>query len=67
MADCGNCCVKVFTSDGKFLKKIGGPGTERGQFQHIASICIDSNDYLYAVDMTRSCVSVFEESLFTFY
>ena len=60
VADCGNCCVKVFTSDGKFLKKIGGPGTERGQFQHISSICIDSNDYLYAVDMKRSCVSVFD-------
>ena len=59
VADCGNCCVKVFSSDGKFLMKIGGQGKRRGEFEHVSAICIDANDYLYAVDMERACVSVF--------
>ena len=59
VADCGNCCVKVFSSEGRFLRKIGGEGKQRGQFKHISSICIDSNDYLYALDKERACVLVF--------
>jgi DNA-binding beta-propeller fold protein YncE len=59
VADCGHCCVKVFSSKGQFLRAIGGEGNQRGQFKHISSICIDSNDYLYALDKERACVSVF--------
>lgn len=59
IADCGHCCVKVFTTDGKFVKKIGSEGTGRGQFKHISSLAVDSNDYLYTLDMERACVTVF--------
>ena len=59
VADCGHCCVKVFSSEGRFLKKIGSEGNQRGQFKHISSICIDSNDYLYALDKEKAFVSVF--------
>ena len=41
------------------MKKIGDKGTKRGQFKHLASIFIDSKDYLYALDMERACMSIF--------
>ena len=59
VADCGHCCVKVFTSNGEYVKKMGTQGSGRGQFKHLSSICIDSNDYLYALDMERACVTIF--------
>lgn len=59
VADCGHCCVKVFTNNGKYVRTIGSEGTGRGQFKYLSSICIDSNDYLYALDKERSCVSIF--------
>ena len=59
VADCGHCCVKVFTMEGRFVKKIGSEGIGRGQFKHLSSVAIDCNDYLYALDTMRACVSVF--------
>lgn len=59
VADCGHCCVKVFTNDGQYVRKIGSEGTGRGQFKYLSSICIDCNDYLYALDKERACVSIF--------
>ena len=60
VGDCGHCSVKIFSSEGQFLRKIGSEGKEKGQFKHISSICIDSNDYLYVLDKEKACVSVFD-------
>ena len=60
IADCGNFCVKVFTRDGEYIRKIGSEGTAKGHFKFLSSIYIDHNDYLYALDKERACVTVFD-------
>ncbi len=42
--------VQQFTNQGKFLRAVGGPGTEPGRFHLPHGLALDSHDCLYVAD-----------------
>lgn len=51
--------VQQFTSDGKYLRGIGGEGTEPGQFRLPHGIALDSRDNLYVTDTMNARIQKF--------
>lgn len=55
--------IRKYSTDGKFLKKIGfGPGKGPGEFSNIHSIYVDSLFNVYAIDKVNSRLTVFDSS-----
>ena len=57
-----NRCLLKFSSDGKFLKKIGREGSGSREFKMPTGICIDKNDRIYMSDVGNRRISVFDSS-----
>lgn len=51
--------VQQFTNDGKYLRGLGGAGTESGQFHLPHGVALDSNDCLYVADTMNSRIQKF--------
>ena len=54
VADTGNKLIKIFSTDGKFLRKIGGPGSFSCPIH-----CIQCDEYLIVSDKDEHCIKVF--------
>ena len=54
VADKGNCLIKIFTPDGRFVMKIGAQGL-LSQPAH----CVQSDEYFIVSDWGEHCVQVF--------
>lgn len=54
--------IQVFSSNGVFLSKFGGPGygTADGQFNVLSSIKFNASGYCYAVDMFGNRIEIFK-------
>src|SRR6266581_3511075 len=50
VADSGNDRLQVFSPDGKFLAKCGGPGKGPGEFNQPWGITLDKNGNIYVAD-----------------
>jgi len=61
--------VKVYDTQGKFLRTIGALGRGPGQFARPKGIAVDRNGYLYVVDTAFENVQVFDRDgqLLTFF
>jgi tripartite motif-containing protein 71 len=51
--------VQQFTNDGKYLRGIGGAGSEPGQFRLPHGIVLDSHDCLYVADTMNTRIQKF--------
>jgi DNA-binding beta-propeller fold protein YncE len=54
--------VKVFTTDGAFVRSVGVVGTGRGQFARPKGIAVDTAGVLYVVDAAFENVQMFDRS-----
>ena len=52
--------VQQFTGDGKFLRGIGGEGTEPGQFHLPHGLALDTLGCLYVSDTMNSRIQKFD-------
>ncbi len=52
-------CLRVFTSQGEFITKIGKRGSEQGQFLNIYGLCIDRNDSVIVSDCSNNRLQIF--------
>ena len=50
VADCGNGCLTVFNSSGKFLRKTGEKGNKDGQFLTPYGVCVDQHGNIFVSD-----------------
>ena len=57
VADKGNSLIKIFSTDGKFLMKIGGQGTLKSPVH-----CIQYDKYLIVSDKGEHCIKVFDRN-----
>ncbi|MBN2415209.1 6-bladed beta-propeller [bacterium] len=57
-ADSGDKTIKVFASDGRFIRRFGGEGQGPGEFLFPASLTV-SHEYLYVADAARRSISQF--------
>ena len=55
-------CYKELTPEGRFVRKIGCEGFGQGEFKHVSSICIDRDDFIYAADRVKNCITIFDPS-----
>jgi sugar lactone lactonase YvrE len=51
--------VQQFTNDGKYLRGVGGEGTEPGRFRLPHGIALDSNNCLYVTDTMNARIQKF--------
>lgn len=51
--------VQQFTNDGKYLRGVGGEGTEPGQFHLPHGVALDSRDCLYVTDTMNGRIQKF--------
>jgi DNA-binding beta-propeller fold protein YncE len=49
-----NHYVQQFTADGRYVRRVGGLGSEPGQFRTPHGLAFDSHDHLYIVDSRNS-------------
>jgi DNA-binding beta-propeller fold protein YncE len=49
-----NHYVQQFTAEGEYVRRVGGEGTEPGQFQLPHGLAFDSENYLYVADSRNS-------------
>ena len=49
-----NHYIQQFTADGRFLRRVGGEGSEPGQFKLPHGLAFDSQHYLYVADARNS-------------
>ena len=54
VADSGNKLIKIFSTDGKIVRKIGGPG-----FFSYPVHCVQCDEYLIVSDKDEHCIKVF--------
>ena len=59
VADFGNDCVKVFTEEGQFLRKIGKKGKGDGKLSSPGHVAIDFDDTVYVAEEDNHRVSMF--------
>ena len=59
IADSGNYCIKIFNSNGEFLKKIGGPGSKGTGLNFPQGIAVDDNGDIYVVDSNNGRIAIF--------
>lgn len=63
VCDFTNQCVQVLDrTSGAVLRKIGGPGTENGQFIRPLGIAVDAQGYLYVADVLNCRLQKFDRS-----
>ena len=55
MADSGNQQIKIFSPEGKFVRKIGGPRSFSNPVH-----CVQCNKYLIVSDNHEHCIKVFD-------
>lgn len=62
VSDMFNRYIKVFSAEGRFLKKIGqGVGSNFGNFSKIIGVAIDSDGHLYGLDIDFGNFQLFDE------
>ncbi|MFH0924225.1 MAG: hypothetical protein V1872_01110 [bacterium] len=55
--------IRMYAADGKFIKKIGGPGSGGGSFgDYLRGVYVGSNDLLYGVDSLNGNIQIFDEN-----
>ena len=54
-----NCRVQQFTNTVKYLRGVGGEGTEPGQFDLPHGLALDSRDCLYVADTMNGRIQKF--------
>jgi sugar lactone lactonase YvrE len=54
--------VQQFTNDGKYLRGVGGEGTEPGHFHLPHGVALDSHDCLYVTDTMNGRIQKFATS-----
>ena len=59
VSDMGDNKVKVFSSDGRFIRSVGGYGSFAGQLMRPKGIVVDSLSNLYVVDAAFENVQIF--------
>jgi sugar lactone lactonase YvrE len=61
-ATVGGNRIQKLTSDGTYIRTIGGAGTGDGQFGTIGQMTTDSSDNLYVVDKTANRIQKFDSN-----
>lgn len=61
VSDAGDHDVKVFSTDGKLVKKFGRAGNKEGQFMFPHGIAVDEAGNIYVADSNNSRVQVFDK------
>jgi len=62
VADKFNRYIKVFSQEGKFIKKIGyGAGLGSGNFSKLVGVALDSDDHIYGVDTDFCNFQIFDQ------
>ena len=62
VSDVFNHCLRLITSSGKFIDKIGREGRSGGQFKEPTAIAVDSSEHIYAVERDNPRVQKFTSS-----
>jgi sugar lactone lactonase YvrE len=52
--------VQQFTNEGKYLRGVGGKGTEPGRFHLPHGVALDSRDCLYVTDTMNARIQKFD-------
>ena len=59
VADSGNSCLKIFSTSGNFLRKIGERGYANGQFLKPYGVCVDQHGNILVSDRESGHVQRF--------
>ncbi|XP_065885312.1 tripartite motif-containing protein 2-like [Dysidea avara] len=59
VADHNNCCVYIFDSQDRLIRKFGQPGAGNGQFQNPWGVSFDANNDLYVAENRNNRVQKF--------
>ncbi|MDI6717136.1 MAG: 6-bladed beta-propeller, partial [Actinomycetota bacterium] len=62
VTDAGDHDIKIFTTDGRLLKKFGRPGYKPGEFMFPHGITADENGEIFVADSNNSRVQVFDKN-----
>lgn len=54
--------VKVYNEEGDYLQSIGGPGTDKGQFQQLTAMTVNQQDHLIVADMFARRITRFSSA-----
>ena len=57
--DCLNHCVKVFSAEGRLVRKFGGPESGDGSLRSPHGVCVDSQGNILVSDSQNNRVSLF--------
>jgi DNA-binding beta-propeller fold protein YncE len=58
LTDTGNHRVVILSRNGKVLNKLGGPGTDQGEFNAPCGIAVDKEGYIYVADPGNNRIQV---------
>lgn len=59
VSDIGDCNVKMFSKEGKYIKTFGGYGKELGRFTRPKGVAVDRDSNVFVVDAAFENVQVF--------
>ncbi len=62
VSDVSDNSIRVFNETGEFLRRIGRRGRGPGEFQHITSIFLDSENRIQVLDRFQNRISIFEKN-----
>jgi DNA-binding beta-propeller fold protein YncE len=60
--DASSQVIKIYDDQGQYLRSMGSPGEEYGQFRDVADITFDENDRLYVAEKGNHRIQVFDRS-----
>ncbi|MCL5290976.1 MAG: 6-bladed beta-propeller [Actinobacteria bacterium] len=61
VTDIGDHTVKIFSSNGQFLRKFGGWGHAHGQFAYPNGVAVDESGWIYVTDSNNARVEVYDQ------
>ncbi len=62
VADMYNSRIQKFTSDGRFIVKWGGAGSDEGQFSNYLRVAVDNSGNIYVADIENNRIQKFSAS-----
>jgi len=60
--DASSQVIKIFDSQGQYIRSLGSAGEEYGQFKDVVDIAFDENDRLYVAEKGNHRVQIFDRS-----
>ena len=61
IADSNKSCIHMVTLDGHYVRKIGTPGSGKGQLCGPYSLTTDLNGFIIVADSSNHCVTIFDK------